>query len=55
MVRTRSAVSKQAKHKSQEHGFEHTSIVDLAGAGINSLEQLIDLIVGHLLAEIRQD
>lgn len=32
-----------------------TSVVNLAGAGINSLQQLIDLFIGHLLAEIRQD
>ncbi len=32
-----------------------TSIVDLAGAGVNSLEQLVDLLIRHLLAEIRQD
>jgi len=32
-----------------------THVVDLSTAGINSLEQLIHLIVTHLLAEIRQD
>jgi hypothetical protein len=32
-----------------------TGIVDLPRAGINGLEQLIDLLVGHLLAEVRQD
>lgn len=32
-----------------------THVVDLSTAGVNSLEQLIHLIVAHLLAKIRQD
>lgn len=32
-----------------------TSVVDLARARVDSLEQLVDLLVGHLLAQIRQD
>lgn len=32
-----------------------TSVVDLAGAGVDCLEQLVDLIVRHLLAQICQD
>jgi hypothetical protein len=34
---------------------QHTCVVDLAAARINSLQQLIDFLVGHLLAEVRQD
>ena len=32
-----------------------THVVDFAGAGVDRLEQLIDLIVGHLLAKIGKD
>lgn len=32
-----------------------TSVVDLSGAGVDSLEKLIDLLVRHLLAQVRQD
>jgi hypothetical protein len=39
----------------QPISIRHTCVVDLARAGINSLEQLIDFIVGHLLSEIRKD
>lgn len=38
-----------------EDGKLLTSVVDLARAGVDSLEQLIDLLIGHLLAEVRQD
>ncbi len=34
---------------------KHTSVVDLAGAGVDSLEQLVDLILRHLLAQVRQN
>lgn len=33
----------------------HTNVVDLAAAGVNGLEQLVDLIVAHLLAQVGQD
>lgn len=32
-----------------------THVVQLAGAGVHSLEQLIDLIIAHLLAKVRKD
>jgi hypothetical protein len=34
---------------------QHTRVVDLATARINSLQQLIDFFIAHLLAEVRQD
>lgn len=34
---------------------QRTSVVDLAGAGIHGLQELVDLLVGHLLAEVRED
>lgn len=30
-------------------------VVDLAGASVDSLEQLVDLLLGHLLAQVGQD
>lgn len=36
-------------------GGLHTNVVDLAAAGVNGLEQLVDLIVAHLLAQVGQD
>lgn len=33
----------------------HTSVVDLARAGVHSLEQLVDLLLSHLLAQVGQD
>jgi hypothetical protein len=33
----------------------HTGIVDLSTPGVDGLEQLIHLIVRHLLAQVRQD
>ena len=32
-----------------------THVVQLARAGIHSLEQLIDLLIAHLLAQVRQN
>jgi len=32
-----------------------THVVQLAGAGVHSLEQLIDLIIAHLLAKVCKD
>lgn len=32
-----------------------THVVQLARAGIHSLEQLVDLLVAHLLAQVRED
>lgn len=32
-----------------------TSVRNLAAAGVDGLEQLVDLVVAHLLAQIRQD
>jgi hypothetical protein len=36
-------------------GEEHTNVVDLAAAGVDGLEQLVDLVVAHLLAQVGQD
>lgn len=36
-------------------GFWLTNVVDLTTAGVNGLEQLINLIVAHLLAQVGQD
>ena len=33
----------------------HTHVVQLAGAGVHSLEKLINFIVAHLLAEVREN
>lgn len=33
----------------------HTGVVDLAGARVDNLQQLLDLFIRHLLAEVRQD
>lgn len=32
-----------------------TGVIDLAGAGVNGLEQLIHLLIRHLLAQVCQD
>lgn len=32
-----------------------TCVVDLARAGVDGLEELVDLVVRHLLAEVRED
>lgn len=32
-----------------------TGIVDLPGARVNGLQELVDLVVRHLLAQVRQD
>jgi hypothetical protein len=32
-----------------------TCVVDLARAGVDSLKELVDLLVGHLLAEVCED
>ena len=34
---------------------KHTSVVDLPTARIHSFEQLIDLLVAHLLSQVGQD
>ena len=39
----------------QPHPTLRTGIVDLAGARVDNLEQLLNLVVRHLLAEVRQD
>jgi hypothetical protein len=36
-------------------GGLHTNIVDLAATGVDGLEQLVDFIVAHLLAQVGQD
>ena len=33
----------------------HTGVVNLAGAGVDSLEKLVDFLVRHFLAQVRQD
>lgn len=36
-------------------GAKLTNIVDLAAAGVDGLEKLINLVVAHLLAQVGQD
>ena len=38
-----------------QDGANQIRVVDLAGAGIDSLEELIDFLVGHFLAEVGED
>lgn len=38
-----------------QDGANQLGVVDLAGACINSLEQLVDLLLGHFLAQVGQD
>lgn len=38
-----------------QHGPDKVHVVDLSTAGIDCLEQLIHLLIAHLLAQIRQD
>lgn len=38
-----------------QDGADQIGIVDLAGASIDSLEQLIDFVIGHFLAEVGED
>ena len=33
----------------------HTHVVDLAAAGVDSLEQLVHLVVAHLLAQVGEN
>lgn len=38
-----------------EDGADEFGVVDLARAGVNRLEKLVDFFIAHLLAQIRQD
>jgi hypothetical protein len=44
-------------YASSRREFEdrHTNVVDLAAAGVDGLEQLVNLIVAHLLTQVGQD
>ena len=58
MVRTRSAVHWLvfiAHIGCRSSKGVHTGIVDLSGRRVDRLEQLIHLVVRHLLAQVRQD
>lgn len=38
-----------------QDGADEVGVVDLAGAGVDSLEELIDFVIGHFLAEVGED
>jgi len=38
-----------------ENGADEVGVIDLAAAGVDRLEQLIDLLVAHLLAKVCED
>lgn len=58
-----SLVANRSRHKSLgyqcrsvgQNGPHQIGVVDLAGGGINRLEELIDFVIGHFLAEVGED
>ena len=38
-----------------QDGANEVGVVDLAGAGIDGLEKLIDFLIGHFLTEVGED
>lgn len=51
-------VCKQSQHAQFSSRIDvgvRTSVVDLAGAGVYGLEELVHLLLGHLLAQVGQD
>lgn len=45
----------RVRRDAEPKGARHTSVVNLAGTRVDGLEKLVDFVVRHFLAQVRQD